>query len=136
MKKHAAHHVDWEHISKMAWDARNRAVIFGRTKVGCALVTSVGYSFAGCNLEHPFHSNDIHAEISAINSMMTYQDSSPRDIQRIIIVAERDHLTPCGSCLDWITYRAHKDCEVGVQSSPTGEITVYTLEELMPFYPR
>ena len=69
----------------MAWDYRKNARVLGKTKVGAA-VLSKNKIFGGCNIEHKFRSHDIHAEISAISSMIS---KGHEKIDAIIIVAQR-----------------------------------------------
>lgn len=112
-----------------AWVTRE--VSKEQTKVGAAVLTSGGYIFAGCNIQHRHRSHDIHAEISAISSMVS---SGHRDLVAIIIVADRAMFTPCGACLDWIFEFGGPECEVGFMNN-TLEL-FYTAKQLMPFYPR
>jgi cytidine deaminase len=89
--------------------------------------------FIGCNVEHRFRSHDVHAEVNAITSMIT---SGRTGLVAVVIAAERERFTPCGSCMDWIYQFGGPTCRVGYQSNPGGEITVLSAEELMPYYPR
>src|SRR5262245_31975539 len=82
-----------------AWKLRDQAIIFGNTKVGCALLTKGGETFIGCNIESPHRSHDIHAEVNTLGSMVA---SGSREPIIIAIVAERQMFTPCGACMDWI----------------------------------
>ena len=122
---------EWKDLAKIAWDFRENSRILGTTKVGSA-VFSDGKIFGGCNIEHKFRSHDIHAEISAISSMIS---SGSKKIDAIIIVADRSKFTPCGGCLDWIFEFGGPKCLVGYQTKKDGEITIFKAEELMPHYP-
>jgi cytidine deaminase len=62
-------------------------------------------------------------------------NSGDRELKAILIVAERDNFTPCGSCMDWIFQFGHEQCIVGFQRIPKGEIKFYTAHQLMPYYP-
>jgi cytidine deaminase len=121
----------WEKLSQDAWKYRNNAQIFGKTKVGSA-VFSKGDIFGGCNIEHKFRSHDIHAEISAISSMIS---AGHTKLDAILIVSERSKFTPCGGCLDWIFEFGGAKCLVGYQTKKDGKITIFTADELMPHYP-
>lgn len=121
----------WNKLSISAWKHRENSRILGKTKVGAA-VFSNNEIFAGCNIEHQFRSHDIHAEVSAISSMIS---SGKKKLDAILVVAERDKFTPCGSCLDWIFEFGGPKCKVGYQTEKDGKITIFDAEELMPHYP-
>jgi len=121
----------WSKLSNIAWKHRENARILGKTKVGAA-VLSDDEIFGGCNIEHQFRSHDIHAEISAISSMIS---AGKQTLDSILIVAKRDKFTPCGGCLDWIFEFGGPECLVGYQTGKNGKITVFQAQELMPHYP-
>jgi len=121
----------WDEMTSIAWNHRKNARILGKTKVGAA-VLSKGKLFGGCNIEHKFRSHDIHAEISAISSMVS---SGHKKLDAIVIVAERTKFTPCGGCLDWIFEFGGPTCQVGYQIKIGGKITKFKAKELMPHYP-
>lgn len=121
----------WDKLSEVAWKHRENARILGKTKVGAA-VLSDEQIFGGCNIEHQFRSHDIHAEISAISSMIS---SGHTKLDAILVVSERDKFTPCGGCLDWIFEFGGPKCLVGYQTEKDGTITVFKAQELMPHYP-
>ena len=121
----------WETMAITAWNYRENARILGKTKVGAAIF-SEGKIFGGCNIEHKFRSHDIHAEISAISTMIS---SGNKKLDAIIIVAERNKFTPCGSCLDWIFEFGGPKCLVGYQTKKDEKITIFEAKELMPHYP-
>jgi cytidine deaminase len=54
----------------------------------------------------------------------------------ILVAAERENFTPCGSCMDWIFEFGGGDCLVAFQGVRDGDIQMFTARELMPFYPR
>lgn len=116
-----------------AWNARENAYIIGPTKVGCAVLTTRGDIFSGCNVEHRFRCHDVHAEVNAITNMVGF---GQREIQAIAIAAMREMFTPCGGCMDWIMQFAVESCVVLAQSDKSAPITKYVIRELMPFYPR
>lgn len=120
-------------LSKKAWDIRSNGFVFGDTKVGAALLTDDGEYFTGCNIEHRFRCHDIHAEVSAISNMIS---SGKKRIKALLIAAERDFFTPCGSCMDWIIQFAADDCIIGFQKSKDAKIVWFSFKELMPHYPR
>ena len=53
----------------------------------------------------------------------------------VLIAAERDHFTPCGSCLDWIFELGGDHCLVAFQPKPDGTVSALRADELMPYYP-
>jgi len=57
------------------------------------------------------------------------------DLKAIVIAAERERFTPCGSCMDWIYQFGGHSCVVGYQSKKGGEIITLSAQELMPYYP-
>jgi cytidine deaminase len=121
-----------EALARAAWQARENAFTFGHTKVGAAALSVDAEIFVGCNVEHRFRSHDVHAEVNAITSMVT---SGRTQLSAIVIAAERERFTPCGSCMDWIYQFGGPSCRVGYQSVPDGKIIVLSAEELMPYYP-
>ena len=124
--------INWKRLSKKAWAVREHAHIYGKTKVGAALMSEHKRVFTGCNVEHQFRSHDIHAEVNAIGNMIA---GGEKNFTAIIIAAERKMFTPCGGCMDWIFQFGGPDCLVAYQNSPDGTITIYTARELMPHYP-
>jgi cytidine deaminase len=119
-------------LAELAWDAREKAFVFGPTKVGCAVLADDGRMFSGCNVEHKFRSHDVHAEVNAITSMIS---AGSRKLRMIVIVAEREQFTPCGACMDWIL-QFSEDCIVGFQATRDGPFFQVYARELMPHYPR
>ncbi|MFJ8940832.1 cytidine deaminase family protein [Streptomyces sp. NPDC102365] len=119
-------------MSRTAWEARNNARIHGPTRVGCAALSESGEIFRGCNIEHRFRSHDIHAEVNAISSLVAAEQSR---LIGILIAAERDRFTPCGSCMDWIFEIGGDDCLVLSERQPGIINHELTAKDLMPFYP-
>jgi len=124
---------DWSDLSEKAWAVRENAHIIGLTKVGASVLSENDNIYCGCNIEHKFRSHDIHAEVNAISNMVSFGDKL---IKKILIVAERDFFTPCGSCMDWIMQFADENTLVGFQGSKNGEIQSFRTRELMPYYPK
>ena len=122
-----------EEMAQLAWAVRGRAHLMGRTAVGAVVASDDGRLWAGCNVEHQFRSHDIHAETNAIGTMIA---GGSKSIRAILVVADREQFTPCGSCMDWIFEFANSQCEVLFQSKLQGDIARYLLHELMPFYPK
>ncbi len=122
----------WAKLSVEAWKARDNAFIFGKTKVGAALMSTDGRIFVGCNVEHIFRSHDIHAEVNAISSMVA---AGSQKVIAILVAAERERFTPCGACMDWIFQHGGVACVVAFQAKPDAELHIYEAHELMPHYP-
>ncbi|WP_369795274.1 hypothetical protein [Cellulomonas sp. KRMCY2] len=120
-------------MSDLAWRARERARVYGRTRVGCGVVTDLDELFSGCNIEHRFRSHDIHAEVSALSRVVS--EGAQGQVIAILVVAERDNFTPCGACTDWIFELCGGATLVGFQREPGAPIAWRSAAELMPFYP-
>ena len=125
--------VNWNDLSEKAWTIRENAYIIGNTKVGVSILSENNKIYCGCNVEHKFRCHDIHAEVNAISNMVCFGDKL---IKKILIVAERDFFTPCGSCMDWIMQFADEDTLIGFQGSRNGKIQSFKVKELMPYYPK
>lgn len=119
-------------LASRAWAARENASVIGRTKVGCALLSTNGNCVVGCNVEHQFRCHDVHAEINAITTMIA---NGERRFSLIVIVAERDRFTPCGGCMDWIMQFGGSECTIVFQGIRDGDFQIHSARELMPFYP-
>ena len=119
-------------LAEKAWSVRENAVIIGRTRVGCAVLSADGRIFAGCNVEQVFRSHDIHAEVNAIGNMVA---AGERRCLAVFIAAERERFTPCGACMDWIMQFGTSDCFVIFQGELNGAVHEYTAQQLMPYYP-
>jgi cytidine deaminase len=117
---------------KLAWSVRENAHIIGPTKVGAVAIAEDGSLYGGCNVEHKYRCHDVHAEVNAISSMVA---AGHTKLAAILIVAERESFTPCGSCMDWIFQFGYRDTDVCFVNNEGAEFT-YTAGELMPHYPR
>lgn len=120
-------------LAHAAWECRERAHVLGNTKVGTAVMSSDGYIFTGCNVEHRFRCHDVHAEVNAITSMVA---AGKTELVAIVIAAEKKFFTPCGSCMDWIFQFGGPSCIVGYQSKEGREIKIFRARDLMPYYPK
>lgn len=119
-------------MSEAAWLVRDRARVYGPTRVGCAALANDGQIYIGCNIEHRFRSHDIHAEVNAISSLVA---NGGAKLHAILIAAEREQFTPCGSCLDWIFEIGGGDCLVLSEKIPGTASHSYSARDLMPWYP-
>ena len=121
-----------KYLALKAWETRENASVLGETKVGAALLSASGEVYCGCNVEQLYRNKDIHAEVSAINNMIS---SGEKKFSKIIIVAKREKFTPCGTCMDWIFQFGGPETVVAYQNEINGEIYKFTAKELMPHYP-
>jgi cytidine deaminase len=119
-------------LASIAWVVREHAYVLGKTKVGCAVLSTDGKIYEGCNVEHRFRCHDVHAEVNAISSMIA---AGSREILAVVIAAERDRFTPCGGCMDWIMQFGTAVTIIAFQPRRDGIIDQYTAHQLMPFYP-
>ena len=127
------HDLKWESLSKAAWKVRENAFVLGKTKVGAAVFSENGNIYVGCNVEQRYRNHDVHAEVNAISNMICEGETK---IIAILVVAEREKFTPCGSCMDWIFQFGGEFTSVGYQTSPNSKIIVFKAIELMPHYPK
>ena len=129
--------VDWHRLRRRAWDVRENARVIGPTRVGCAVLTSVGTVVTGCNVEHRYRSHCVHAEVNALTTMVANARAGQDSVAlAMVIAAERDSFTPCGSCLDWIFQLGSAGTLVAF--SPTPQKIghhIWRADELMPYYP-
>ena len=123
----------WNTLSKEAWKTLNNAYILSSTKVGASIESDLQMIFCGCNIQQTFRSHDIHAEVNAIGNMVS---NGGKKIKKILVVANKDFFTPCGSCMDWIMQFSDENTIVGFQGSEKGEIKKFKVSELMPHYPK
>ena len=123
---------DLEPLLTLAWNTRRHALVSGRTTVGAAVLASDGSIFGGCNMQHRYRSQDVHAEIAALAAMI---GAGRHALQAIAVVAAMDGLAPCGACLDWILQLGGDACTVAWQSDRGGLVTVEQAGVLMPFHP-
>jgi len=122
----------WRALGQAAWQVREHARAHGPTRVGAAVLTTEGMIFIGCNVEHRFRSHDVHAEVNALTSMVAAGGTTA---VAVLVAAERDRFTPCGSCLDWIFELGGAGCLVAFQPRPEASIVALRADELMPHYP-
>jgi cytidine deaminase len=122
-----------QRLAKHAWEVRKSARILGATPVGCAVLGANGDIATGCNIEHRFRSHDIHAEVNAIGTLVA---TGEHRVVAVVVAAERDRFSPCGSCMDWIFEFGGAECVVAWQPSPERQLVVLTAGDLMPYYPQ
>jgi cytidine deaminase len=121
--------IPWQEMSTRAWQVRENSN--GKTKVGAAVYTARGNIYTGCNVEHRYRCHDIHAEVNAIGNMVSQGET---EFKAILIVADRDFFTPCGSCMDWIMQHGGDDCMVKFENAKL-DFKIFRSIDLMPHYP-
>lgn len=124
--------VDVGALLQVAWTYRDRGLVLRQTAVGAAALADDGTTYGGCNVQQRFHSHDIHAEVNAISTLIA---EGRRDLVAIAVVAERDDMGPCGSCLDWILEIGGDECLVVWQCGRDGAVITKHARDLMPFHP-
>lgn len=98
--------------------------------VGAALITANGTTFSGCNVEDATLTLTTHAEVNAIDSMVT---SGQREIKSILILTQNSEPTlPCALCRQKIAEFAAKDISI-IAATPQKKFKTFTLAELYPF---
>lgn len=113
-------------ISKNA--ALNARVPYSNYKVGAAILTQSGRIYSGCNIEFGNYSNTIHAEESAIVSMISSGANNPKSIA---VYTEDDKVQfPCGMCLQSLIEIGGPDLKV-IAVNQTSQKSK-TMKELMP----
>jgi cytidine deaminase len=124
--------LDIDPLLELAWACWERGLVRRQTRVGAAARADDGTMYGGCNVQQRFHTNDIHAEVNAITTMIA---EGRRTLAAIAIVAELQRLAPCGGCLDWIIEFGGDDCVVACQGQRGGVVQMRRAAEFMPFHP-
>ncbi len=114
-------------------------LIKSQTKVGCCILSKDDSSgiqlFYGCNYDLEW-GNTIHAEVAAITDMII-QGEGNESIDLIYIFAKTNgEFTPCGACLDAIRLFSKNPEETLVVTDNGIKTSVYTVNELLPYYPK
>lgn len=124
--------IDVAQILKVAWRYEARALVQGRTSVGAAALSAGGTIFGGCNVQHRYRSQDVHAEVNALTTMVA---EGSRQLRAIAVVSRSPGLTPCGACLDWIIQLGGDGCLVCWQADSGGHVRILSAGEMMPHHP-
>ncbi|MGR6582428.1 cytidine deaminase [Rhodococcus qingshengii] len=119
-------------LLKHAWAARVHARVRGRRRVGAAVLSDDGLVFAGCNIQQKYHTNDLHAEVTAIASMLSAGSSR---VLAIAIVSDDEGIAPCGACRDWILEFGGEDCWVVWKGEDEQTTRSIPASELLPLHP-
>lgn len=114
-----------------AWQAREMAYAWkSGTKVGCAIEDEKGNILQGWNIEGLWMTS-IHAEVCTITKLTPDGGKG----KTVAIVAETEHFTPCGACLDWLVQFCVVECKIIIQNKYK-RVSMYSLAELCPHYPK
>ena len=111
------------------------------TKVGCCILSNKNIMYYGVNYDWEFH-GPVHGETSAINDMIVYSEDFDEKINivYVYVTPNRYNFTPCGDCRGKILQFCEDiDTTFIYVDSPLDddyEIKIYTLKELMPYYPK
>ena len=118
-------------LFEAARDVQARAYApYSRFKVGVAVATESGRTFAGCNVENAAYPIGTCAEAAAIAAMIAAGESR---IAAVVVMGEGDQLvTPCGACRQRIREFAGPETPIHV-AGPGGVRAHFTLERLLPF---
>jgi cytidine deaminase len=121
---------DFDKLFAVAKAAQARAhAPYSRFRVGAAIMTPNGTTFAGCNVENAAYPVGACAEASAISAMVAGGETR---IAAILVLGEGEALvTPCGACRQRIREFAAPDTPI-IVAGPNGIRAQFTLGELLP----
>lgn len=130
----------------------NAQAPYSNYKVGAAVLSESGSIYVGCNVETADH-RDLHAEVNAIGSMITWEGSAK--IKKLVFIGAKAGVdikmsqakvpkdffkfvnipVPCGGCLQKIWENCHGDGSVALYSfsQSLGCIARATLDDALPF---
>lgn len=108
--------------------SRNAYAPYSKAEVGCALLTSDGSVYTGCNVENASYGGTICAERVAILKAVSDKKLKLKQIY----VYTKDGWPPCGMCRQVMSEFADKDCEI-IIGNEQGDETKIRFSHLMPF---
>lgn len=90
--------------NKQLWNAaqsvqKNAYAPYSNFQVGAAILTPSGKIYVGCNIENASFPCGTCAEAGAIAAMIA---GGERQIAEILVLANAEHILPCGNCLQKI----------------------------------
>lgn len=102
---------------------------YSQFPVGCALKTTTGNYYTGCNIENASYSLTLCAEATAISHMV---NENLQKIAEIFVIGNGDALcTPCGACRQRIREFANEDTLIHIGDTQ-GLKATFTLGDLLP----
>lgn len=114
-------------ISAMAYARPRRSNL----PVGCAILDTKNTIFTGANVEFLFQQS-WHAEEVAYGYAMSHDGGK---IIACCIASDRKRFTPCGKCRDPIKEFSIPECLVVHVNPRTKKTLIFTIDQLMPYYP-
>lgn len=117
-------------LLKEAKSAAARAYApYSKFKVGCAVLSSSGKIYSGCNVENVSYPVGTCAEAGAVAAMINGGDNK---IAEVLVYAESEHLiSPCGACRQRIAEFAEENAVVHMANA-AGDVKSATIEDLLP----
>jgi len=116
-------------INKAKAIAANALLKVSQFPVGAAIRSSNGKIYVGCNIEFENLSNTIHAEESAISSLITDGEKCPTHIA--VYTSGNELCFPCGLCRQSLFELGGNDLKVIVCNNCKYEVK--TIGELLPY---
>jgi cytidine deaminase len=108
--------------------SQNAYAPYSKALVGCAVETSSGKIFTGCNIENASFGGTVCAERVAIWKAVSDEHSK---LKRIYIFTQAGW-PPCGMCLQVMSEFANPDLEVTIGNAD-GEEKHLKLKDLLPY---
>jgi len=120
---------------QVAIEAQNKAYApYSHFPVGALAISSNGKKFNGCNIESVDYTLTSHAEMTAINNMVS---SGEQKLQKIYISLKSEQIpVPCGLCRQkMIEFAEQDDMKIITINNSKEELKIYqfTLKELYPY---
>jgi cytidine deaminase len=123
-----------DHLISLAKEASLRSYSpYSKFPVGCALVTTDGKIFTGCNVENISFGLTICAERSAVFNAISNLGPEIKIARVLIYTPTNTPVTPCGACRQ-VLHEFGDDFEV-VSVSEKNQIASSKIGELLPHTP-
>jgi len=104
---------------------------YSNYKVGAALRTAAGDTFAACNVENAAYPEGVCAEGGAISMMVAGSDGVPVIAEIVTVTTGDTPGTPCGGCRQKI--REFSDESTTIHATTVdGAVRTLTMEALLP----
>ena len=123
--------MDLDELKKRAKEVAQKAYApYSNFRVGCAILTSTGNIYTGCNVENMSYGLTNCAERNAIFTAVAAEGKI--EIDQVVVYTETQKpASPCGACRQVIHEFSGK--KVGIHSFCDSEKTIdHTLEDLLP----